>query len=241
MDLGSRIKKIRKDNKLTQDDFAEKYNVTRQTISSWENSKSYPDIETLVKISDDFSISLDKLLKEDKNMIKKITKSQKDNIIYKKILVMLSIIIGVIIILYFALPFCSELKIKHQLETTINNYKFVKTSDGTYKYDYKDNITYEIPNPENLRPSKYNFRFFEKTLYCNINLDGTYLKLTWIDNNYFDADIIEKQTNKKIDNIGLLGNKSIDQISEITKRIDIDKDLLKEVINKGNEIYGKTY
>ena len=241
MDLGSRIKKIRKDNNLTQDDFAEKYNITRQTISSWENSKSYPDIETLVRISDDFSISLDKLLKEDKKMIEKITKSQKDSIIYKRLLVILGIIVGVIVISYFALPFCSELKIQHQLETTINNYKFVKNSDGTYKYDYNDNITYEIPNPKNLKPSGYNFRFFEKTLYCNINLDSSYLKLTWIDDNYFDADVIEKQTNRVIDNIGLLGNKSIDQISEITKRVDIDKNLLKEAIKKGNEIYNKTY
>ena len=56
---------------------------------------------------------------------------------------------------------------------------------------------------------------------------STYLKLTWIDDNYFDADVIEKQTNRVIDNIGLLGNKSIDQISEITKRVDIDKNLLK--------------
>lgn len=62
MDLGNNIIKIRKENKLTQDDLAKKYFVTRQTISNWENSKSYPDLETLVKISDDFNISLDVLL-----------------------------------------------------------------------------------------------------------------------------------------------------------------------------------
>ena len=62
MELGKNIIKIRKQNNLTQDDFAEKYFVTRQTISNWENSKSYPDLETLIKISDDFNISLDILL-----------------------------------------------------------------------------------------------------------------------------------------------------------------------------------
>ena len=65
MELGKNIIKIRKQNNLTQDDFAEKYFVTRQTISNWENSKSYPDLETLIKISDDFNISLDILLKEE--------------------------------------------------------------------------------------------------------------------------------------------------------------------------------
>ena len=78
MELGKRIVKIRKDNKLNQDDFAEKYYVTRQTISNWENEKSYPDLETLVKISNDFNISLDTLLKEDDRMIKYISKKQKN-------------------------------------------------------------------------------------------------------------------------------------------------------------------
>ena len=77
MELGKNIVKIRKDNKLTQDDLAEKYFVTRQTISNWENGKSYPDLETLVKISDDFNISLDILLKEDKEMVKDISKKQR--------------------------------------------------------------------------------------------------------------------------------------------------------------------
>ena len=62
MDFGNKICKIRKDNNLTQEEFAERYNVTRQTVSSWENCKSYPDLDTLVRISDDFSISLDVLL-----------------------------------------------------------------------------------------------------------------------------------------------------------------------------------
>ena len=77
MDLGNKICKIRKDNNLTQEEFAERYNVTRQTVSSWENCKSYPDLDTLVRISDDFSISLDVLLKEDKKVIKDIDKNVK--------------------------------------------------------------------------------------------------------------------------------------------------------------------
>ena len=77
MELGKNIAKIRKDNKLTQDDLAEKYFVTRQTISNWENGKSYPDLETLVKMSDDFKISLDVLIKEDNKMVKDISKKQK--------------------------------------------------------------------------------------------------------------------------------------------------------------------
>lgn len=100
MDLGNKICKIRKDNNLTQEEFAEKYNVTRQTVSSWENCKSYPDLDTLVRISDDFSISLDVLLKEDKKVIKDIDKNVKNNKRNKKVIIVLSFIIIALIIIF---------------------------------------------------------------------------------------------------------------------------------------------
>ena len=43
--------------------------VSRQTISSWENGKSYPDLVSIIKMSDIFNISLDKMLKEDKKLV----------------------------------------------------------------------------------------------------------------------------------------------------------------------------
>ena len=78
MNLGNKILKLRKDNKMSQEDFAEALNVTRQTVSNWENLKNYPDIETLILISDKFNISLDILLKGDREMIKSIDKKIKD-------------------------------------------------------------------------------------------------------------------------------------------------------------------
>ena len=74
MELGKRITEIRKQNNMTQEDLAEKFHVTRQTISNWENGKSYPDIETLVCISNEFNVSLDMMLKGDDDMVRKITK-----------------------------------------------------------------------------------------------------------------------------------------------------------------------
>ncbi len=74
MQLGQSLVKIRKDNNLTQEQFAQKFNVTRQTVSNWENEKSYPDLFTLVKISDEFDYSLDKMLKENPNMVEDMSK-----------------------------------------------------------------------------------------------------------------------------------------------------------------------
>ena len=77
MELGKRIAEIRKEHNLTQEGLAEICSVTRQTISNWENGKSYPDLETLVLISDTFEVSLDVMLKGDKKMVSEITKEQK--------------------------------------------------------------------------------------------------------------------------------------------------------------------
>ena len=77
MELGKRIAEIRKEHSLTQEGLAEICNVTRQTISNWENGKSYPDLETLVLISDTFDVSLDVMLKGDRKMVSEISKEQK--------------------------------------------------------------------------------------------------------------------------------------------------------------------
>ena len=74
MQLGQMIVKIRKDYGLTQDDFAQKFNVTRQTVSNWENEKSYPDLLTLVRISDEFDCSLDVMLKENNAVTEDLNK-----------------------------------------------------------------------------------------------------------------------------------------------------------------------
>ena len=50
---------------LSQEELAEKIYVTRQTISNWENDKSYPDIHSLLLLSSTFHISLDQLIKGD--------------------------------------------------------------------------------------------------------------------------------------------------------------------------------
>ncbi|XCP84490.1 helix-turn-helix transcriptional regulator [Roseburia hominis] len=68
MEIGSKIKSARIKENLTQEQVAEALGVSRQTISNWENEKTYPDIVSVVKMSDLYHISLDHLLKEEKSM-----------------------------------------------------------------------------------------------------------------------------------------------------------------------------
>ena len=62
MDIGSKIKNARIDAQLTQEQVAEALGVSRQTMSNWENGKTYPDIVSVIKMSDLYAISLDHLL-----------------------------------------------------------------------------------------------------------------------------------------------------------------------------------
>ena len=67
---------IYRENQLTQEEFGKLFHVTRQTVSNWENGKSYPELQILVSISKQFDVSLDTLLKEDLKMVQSIDKER---------------------------------------------------------------------------------------------------------------------------------------------------------------------
>ena len=76
MELGKQIKMYRLENKLSQEELADRIYVSRQTISNWENDKSYPDINSLVLLSEVFKVSLDKLIKGDIDVMKDVIKKE---------------------------------------------------------------------------------------------------------------------------------------------------------------------
>ena len=76
MELSIQIKKYRTELHLSQEELAEKVYVTRQTISNWENEKSYPDLQILIAMSNQFDVSLDTLLKGDSKMVEVIDKER---------------------------------------------------------------------------------------------------------------------------------------------------------------------
>lgn len=65
MNISNQLRNYRKEFNISQEELAEIVHVSRQTISNWENNKSYPDLQSLVLISEYFKISLDELVKGD--------------------------------------------------------------------------------------------------------------------------------------------------------------------------------
>lgn len=76
MELGNQIKHYRNEKGLSQEELAERVYVTRQTISNWENNKNYPDINSIVLLSEIFEISIDNLIKGDLEKMKKEINSE---------------------------------------------------------------------------------------------------------------------------------------------------------------------
>lgn len=81
MTVGEKIAKIRRDNNLTQEQFAEILQVSRQSVSKWELDSVYPNTEKLIMLSKLFNCSLDYLLKDEieKNKIDPQTNSEREN------------------------------------------------------------------------------------------------------------------------------------------------------------------
>ena len=101
MEIGVKLKEARIKSGLTQENVAEKIQVSRQTISNWENEKSFPDIVNVIKLSDLYNISLDQLLKGDEAMIEHLEKST--NIVKSNEKLIAAIIANVLLMILFIL------------------------------------------------------------------------------------------------------------------------------------------
>lgn len=78
MEIGERLKQARATSEMTQAQVAQELHVTRTTISNWENGRSYPDIASLLTLSNLYRLSLDTLIKEDVQMIDDLKRKEQE-------------------------------------------------------------------------------------------------------------------------------------------------------------------
>ncbi|MBS4981137.1 MAG: helix-turn-helix transcriptional regulator [Lachnospiraceae bacterium] len=99
MEIGKKLKKARMEAGLTQEKVAEEILVSRQTISNWENEKSYPDIMSVIRLSDLYQVSLDQLLKGDEQMLEHLEESTNIVSSNKKLILITTVNLFVLILL----------------------------------------------------------------------------------------------------------------------------------------------
>lgn len=76
MNFKDNLKKIRKDNNLSQEELAEKLNVTRQSVSKWESGAAYPEMDKVIQICKMFNVNIDDLLNKDIKEVNEIKESK---------------------------------------------------------------------------------------------------------------------------------------------------------------------
>lgn len=101
MKIGDKLKKARMDKNLTQEEVAEKIFVSRQSISNWENNKTYPDIGNVIALSDLYQISLDELLKGSDNFMKHLEEST--DIVKSNKKLVIAILFALVVVIVMAL------------------------------------------------------------------------------------------------------------------------------------------
>lgn len=137
MKIGMKINQLRKLSGMTQEQLAEKLNVSRQTISKWESDNTSPDLESIVKISRIFHVSLDNLLREEETDIANRIDEQitledlmKINLYNRKL--MLLLISGLIFIMVSILNFAYVIALQSTtLSTQYMLYRYIVT--GQYE------------------------------------------------------------------------------------------------------------
>lgn len=77
MNFSERLKMEREKRGWSQTDLAEKIHVSRQSVSKWETGKNYPSIEIIIELSDLFGITIDEMLRSDKELKEQVIQSSK--------------------------------------------------------------------------------------------------------------------------------------------------------------------
>ena len=184
--IGNLIKELRKKDNLTQEKFAEKYGVTYQAVSKWENGKNIPDISLLKQICDDYNINIDDLLKGKNNS----NKNDRKKVIYIVIGCIILLILVVFLIFHddsftfkTVTSNCSNFEISGSIAYNKNkSYLYISNidycgekDDNLYikidciLYEIKDNIKKEIGSSSYDKGIKIKLNDFLKNVNFNID------------------------------------------------------------------------
>ena len=168
MNISNQLKNYRKEFNLSQEELADIIHVSRPTISNWENSKSYPDLQSLLLISDYFKISLDELVKGDVADMKKVLEQKKFikstyGMLTFIFLALLTTLFVKYIGWYFLIPFCCLCSISIWYAYNVENFK-----KNNNLRTYQDILAYiEYRKIPHIDENKNRKREFLEKIFCS--------------------------------------------------------------------------
>lgn len=229
MTVAEMIRQTRTASNMTQEEYGAKLGVSRQTVSSWENGRSMPDLQMLIDICNIYHISLDKLLNEDNAFVNKIDfYGQIGKIL--KIVAMFLIVGSIIVAIAFGWWKRIEINKNETFANKTESYGFVLEA-GVYCMQEAD-ITYQLPNQ---KLPLFRKDFYVKTSSAFFEINDTEISINVYDNSKVfnitfnhnrtlegswtetgELNIIESNLNDKEKD---LMNKNIDKIREVSERL----------------------
>lgn len=239
MTLGNNIQKIRKEAHLSQEEFAELFQVSRQTISNWENSKSYPDLETIVKISDSFHISLDILLKEDLIMVKTFDKEVKSTKKYARALMVIGLVFVLLVGgfgIYSGVYVHTKNKLEKNFEKQLKENDFHKNKEGFYSMNYKDGVVYSVPNQSMPGLLDFSLDFHVSNVYCDVDLEDSYVEITWENSDRFYASARAKKDDVVIGSTSEFKDGDFSDMKKLGDELEMSEEEISQIMDKGKEL-----
>lgn len=183
MTVAEMIKQTRTASNMTQEEYGAKLGVSRQTVSSWENERSMPDLQMLIDICNTYHISLDKLLNEDHSFVNKIDFYGRIQKFLK--IASLCLLTGMVI---FLLTFA-----RWNMIAADKNEAFADNArawgflleNGIYLMEEND-VFYQLPNQ---KLPLFRDDFFVKNIQAYLCLDNVEIDMTVYEENHFSVTL----------------------------------------------------
>ncbi|RGT70920.1 helix-turn-helix transcriptional regulator [Mediterraneibacter massiliensis] len=236
MTVAEMIKQTRAESNMTQEEYGLKFGVTRQTVSSWENERSLPDLQMLIDICNTYHVSLDKLLNEDKEFVEKIDFYSK----YKKGIKILGMCLAACFLI-FAVIFINwkitEGNMNQTFKTKVEQLGFVKEKQ-IYELE-RDDVCYQLPNQKLPFLKK---DFYVKNSYADFRMGDTEISITIYDGSEFEVQLNHyrniKGTIGKTDKIQIKEN----ALNDTEKKFyEENKETIEQVLSRLLEIHKSVY
>lgn len=238
MRLGQTILQMRKERNMTQEEFAQIFHVTRQTVSNWEKEKNYPDLETLIYMSDEWGISLDVMLKEDKQVAKKLnmeinfSKNFKRNALI--VLAGISILLAVGAVVWGMAWKNAKDRLEGKFKEGIETKEFFFDEGiGYYKKMVGQDSYYTLPNQS--MPDYFDFvlHFYNTSLDYYTDEGGENIQIRWSEG--------EEGVEHKIYYLDKHSNLEYTLSGEQEEELCRENPAMYRILKEGNEIYELVY
>lgn len=236
MTVAEIIKQTRTESNMTQEEYGLKFGVTRQTVSSWENERSFPDLQVLIDICNTYHISLDNLLNEDSKYVEKVDFYGK----YKKVFKMFGICLATFLLIFVSVFInwkITEANMNQAFENEAKRLGFVM-GDKNYELT-KDDVFYHLPNQK--LPFLKN-DFYVKNSYADLIIDDTEISITIYDGSSFGVQLnhyrsVKGNINK--DNTILIAETSLNDKESIF--YEENQETIEQVVIQLLEIHKSVY